>query len=69
MEAGTIAGAVVGVVAGWILAAVFSKGPGNPIEALTGDYERSGPGCFLFLLLVGGGGVVGAIVGTAVLGG
>ena len=69
MEAVTIVGAVAGAIAGWILGALFSKGPKTPMEAFRGDYEGGGPSCFVFLLLVVGGAVAGAIVATMAFGG
>lgn len=63
--AGAVVGAIAGGLLGWIIAALFSSGPKTPMEALEGGYERSGVGCFGFLLLVGGGAVIGAIVGAA----
>ena len=62
MEPSSIMGAFAGAVAGWILAAIFSRGPKTPLEALRGDYQRGGTGCVGFMLLVVGGAVAGAIV-------
>ncbi|WP_273185963.1 MULTISPECIES: hypothetical protein [Hyphomonas] len=60
-------GAVAGLFAGWIVGAVFTKGPKTPMEAVSGDYESGGLGCFAFLVLiavfVGGGVIAGAILG------
>ena len=60
-------GAVAGLFAGWIVGAVFTKGPKTPMEAVSGDYESGGLSGFAFLVLiavfVGGGVIAGAILG------
>ena len=59
-------GAVAGLFAGWIVGAVFTKGPKTPMEAVSGDYESGGLGCFAFLVLIAvfvGGVIAGAILG------
>ena len=66
MTPGMWIGAIAGAVLGWVISAVFSRGPKTPMEALSGDYEAGGPGWLTFLLLVLGCGAAG-LVGGAVL--
>ncbi len=53
---------------GWDNAAATTSGPKTPGEAFSGDYERSGVGCFGFVLLVGGGALVGGVIGALLSG-
>ncbi len=63
-----VIGAIVGGFVGWVIAAATSSGPKTPLEAFSGDYERSGVGCFGFVLLVGGGALVGGVIGALLSG-
>ena len=61
-------GAVIGVVAGWIAGAIFTRGTKTPMDAFSGDYESGGLGCFGFLILIAVFAAAGTIAG-AMLGG
>lgn len=67
MTASMWIGAAAGVFLGWIVGAIFTSGPKTPMEAFTGDYEASGPGCVTFLILIAvfaaGGTIAGALLG------
>ena len=60
-------GTIAGVFLGWIVGAVFTKGPKTPMQALSGDHESGGLGCFAFLILIAvfaaGGAIAGALLG------
>jgi hypothetical protein len=64
VETNVILGALGGAFAGWLIVAVFSKGPRTPLEAVRGDYESGGLGCITSLLLIVGGAAVGALIGS-----
>ena len=68
MTAGMWIGAAAGAFLGWFIAALFTQGPKTPLEAFSGDYEASGPGCLTFLVLVVGGGAAGLLVGATLFG-
>ena len=64
MTPGMWIGLLVGVFVGWFISAVFTEGPKTPLEAFSGDYDTSGPGCFTFVALVILCGGVGVITGA-----
>ncbi len=66
MDEFSVVGAIIGALVGWIVAAIFSKGPKTPFQAFTGDYEGGGPGCFVFLLLIIAGAALGGFLAPAI---
>ena len=56
-------GAALGALVGWIVSAVFSRGPKTPMEALRGEHASGGVGCLGFIAILVAGAVVGGVIG------